>query len=75
MARAGSLEVGQELHGLVDLGKVGQVRKFFSGLWPEEEWRKNVESMPNAIKYPCVPFKRECSGCIANNQKDKPVAS
>ena len=73
MARAGSLEVGQELHGLAKLEKVGQIRNLFSGLREEDDWRKYKEFVLS-LSSPCVPSKREGGRRIANIQKDKSAA-
>lgn len=73
MARAGSLEVGQELHGLANLEKLGQIRNLFSGLREEDDWQKH-EELTLSFSSPCVPSKREERRRIANIHQDKPAA-
>lgn len=73
MARAGSLEEGQELYGLAKLEKAGQFRNLFSDLREEDDWRKYRE-LVLSLSSPCVPSRREGGLRIANIQIDKPDA-
>ena len=74
MARAGTLEKGQNLQGSAKLEKVGQNHNLFSDLREEDDWRKYKEFVLS-LSSPCVPSKREGGRRIANIQKDKPAAS
>ena len=73
MASAGSLEVGQELHGLANLAKLGQVRNLFSGVREEDDWQKHEELLLS-FSSPCVPSMGEEGRQIASIQQDTAAA-
>lgn len=70
MARAGSLEAGQELHGLVKPRNAGQTRQLFSDLWEKQDRCKYASSLLN-VSSPWGPFRSEVGRCIVNALKGK----